>query len=88
MNTQKISRIKIPTFDKANYTLQKKKMMMFIKIANPLYIQILKDGSFIPTVRIEESTDGDRIIPAPYAPKDPAEYTDPEKEKVSLDSSL
>ena len=88
MNTQKISSIKIPTFDKANYTLWKKKMMLFIRMANPFYIQILKNGPFIPMVRVEESTYGDIVIPAHYAPKDPVEYTDPEKEKVSLDSSL
>ncbi|KAL8148837.1 hypothetical protein AgCh_006002 [Apium graveolens] len=28
------------------------------------------------------------VIPAHYAPKDPSNYTEPEKEKVSLDSSL
>ncbi|KAL8149559.1 hypothetical protein AgCh_006529 [Apium graveolens] len=72
MNTQKISSIKIPTFDKANYTLWKKKMMLFIKMANPFYIQILKNGPFIPMVGVEESTDGDMVIPAHYAPKDPA----------------
>ena len=39
-------------------------------------------------VRVEESTDEDMVIPAHYAPKDPSAYSDPEKEKVSLDSSL
>ncbi|KAL8103438.1 hypothetical protein AgCh_027859 [Apium graveolens] len=88
MNTQKISNIKIPTFDKANYTLWKKKMMLFIRMDNPLYIQILKNGPFTPMVRVEESINGDIVIPAYYAPKDPAEYSEPEKEKVSLDSGL
>ncbi|KAL8088143.1 hypothetical protein AgCh_038062 [Apium graveolens] len=88
MNTQKISSIKIPTFDKANYTLWKKKMMPFIRMANPLYIQILKNGPFIPMVIVDESTDRDMVIPAHYAPKDPAEYTDLKKEKISLDSDL
>ena len=88
MNTQKISSIKIPPFDKGNYTLWKKKMLLFIKMANHLYIQILKNGPFIPMVRVDESTDGDMVIPAHYAPKDPSEYTETEKEKVSLDSAL
>ncbi|KAL8126473.1 hypothetical protein AgCh_013672 [Apium graveolens] len=57
-------------------------------MANPLYIQILKNGPFIPMVRVEESTDGDMVIPTHYAPKDPSEYTEPEKEKVFLDSGL
>ncbi|KAL8132633.1 hypothetical protein AgCh_008205 [Apium graveolens] len=54
-------------------------------MANPLYIQILKNGLFTPMLRVEEFTDGDMVIPAHYAPKDPSEYTEPEKEKVSLD---
>ncbi|KAL8103330.1 hypothetical protein AgCh_027773 [Apium graveolens] len=88
MNTQKISSIKIPPFDKANYTLWKKKMLLFIRMTNHLYIVILKNGPFTPIVRVEETTDGDMVIPAHYAPEDPSEYTEPEREKVSLDSAL
>ncbi|KAL8103457.1 hypothetical protein AgCh_027877 [Apium graveolens] len=88
MNTQKISSIKIPPFDKANCTLWKKKMLLFIRMANHLYIQILKNGPFTPMVRVEETTDEDMVIPAHYAPKDASEYTEPEREKVSLDSAL
>ncbi|KAL8102972.1 hypothetical protein AgCh_027488 [Apium graveolens] len=88
MNTQKISSIKIPPFDKANYTLWKKKILLFIRMANHLYIGILKNGPFTPVVRVEETTDGDMVIPAHYAPKDPSEYTEPEREKVFLDSAL
>ncbi|KAL8111634.1 hypothetical protein AgCh_019381 [Apium graveolens] len=62
MNTQKLSSIKIPTFDKSNYTLWKKKMMLFIRMTNPLYVQILKNGPFTPMERVEESTDGDMDI--------------------------
>ncbi|KAL8124411.1 hypothetical protein AgCh_012163 [Apium graveolens] len=57
-------------------------------MANHLYIGILKNGPFTPVVRVEETTDGDMVIPAHYAPKDPSEYTEPEREKVSLDSAL
>ncbi|KAL8103331.1 hypothetical protein AgCh_027774 [Apium graveolens] len=57
------------------------------RMTNPLYIQILKTGPFTPMVRVEESIDRDMVIPA-YAPKDPSEYTESEKEKVSLDSDL
>ncbi|KAL8090413.1 hypothetical protein AgCh_039763 [Apium graveolens] len=38
--------------------------------------------------RVDESTVGDMVIPAHYAPKDPSKYTETEKEKVSLDSGL
>ena len=62
MNTHKISSIKIHAFDKTNYTLWKKKMLLFIRMANHLYIQILKKGPFTHMVRVEESTDGDMVI--------------------------
>ncbi|KAL8131841.1 hypothetical protein AgCh_007668 [Apium graveolens] len=57
-------------------------------MANHLYIGILKNGPFTPVVRVEETTDGDMVIPAHYAPKDLSEYTEPEREKVSLDGAL
>ena len=88
MNIQKINIIKIPAFDKTNCTSWKKKIMLFLRMANPLYIQILKNGPFIPMERIEESTEGDMIIPTYYGPKDPSKYTDIEKDQVSLDSGL
>ncbi|KAL8102971.1 hypothetical protein AgCh_027487 [Apium graveolens] len=88
MNTQKISSIKILAFDKTNYKLWKKKMMLFIKMVNPLYVQILKNSPFTPMERVDESIDGDMVIPAHYTPKDPSKYTEPEKEKVPLDNGL
>ncbi|KAL8126061.1 hypothetical protein AgCh_013373 [Apium graveolens] len=63
-------------------------MMLFIRMANPLYIQILKNGPFTSMIRVEELLDGDMVILAHYAPKDTFEYSEPEKEKVSLDSGL
>ena len=63
-------------------------MLLFIRMANPLYIHILKNGPFTSMVRVEESTDGDMVISTYYARKDPSEYSEPEKEKVSLDSGL
>ncbi|KAL8090009.1 hypothetical protein AgCh_039463 [Apium graveolens] len=77
------------TIKKGKPNLHEKVMPgLIIRMANPLYIQILKNGPFTPMVRVEESTYGDMVIPAHYAPKYPAEYTEPEKEKVSLDSGL
>ncbi|XP_074346312.1 uncharacterized protein LOC141685085 [Apium graveolens] len=63
-------------------------MMLFIKIANPMYIEILRHGPFIHMKKIPESTEGDMVIPAHFGPKDPSTYTEPEKEKVALDSGL
>ncbi|KAL8090750.1 hypothetical protein AgCh_039990 [Apium graveolens] len=57
-------------------------------MTNHLYIQILKNGPFTPMVIVEETTDGDIVIPTHFAPKDASEYSDIEREKVSLDSAL
>ncbi|KAL8146899.1 hypothetical protein AgCh_004581 [Apium graveolens] len=51
-------------------------------MANPTYIQILKNGPFIPMERIDESTDVDMVISSHFAPNDPSKYTEPEKEKI------
>ncbi|KAL8123423.1 hypothetical protein AgCh_011406 [Apium graveolens] len=67
---------------------QDEKMMIFIRMANPMYIEILRHGPFIPMDRIPEATDGDMVIFAHFAPKDPSTYIEPEKEKVALDSGL
>ena len=48
MSTQKMGTIKIPPFDKANYSLRRKKILMFIKMTNPVFPEILKNGPFIP----------------------------------------
>ena len=39
--------VKVPKFDKENYNLWKIKMLLFIKAANPLYPDILKNGPFV-----------------------------------------
>ena len=88
MSSQKLSSIKIPVFDKANYTLWKKKMLLFIKMANPMYIEILKNGPFVPQTMVPASTIGDEVVPPKFVQKDPSQYSESEKEKVSLDSGL
>ncbi|KAL8090816.1 hypothetical protein AgCh_040037 [Apium graveolens] len=88
MSARKLNSIKILVFDKVNYTLWKKKMMFFIRIAHPLYLEILKYGPFIPIMRVPEATEGDIVIPGHYDPKDPSTYTEPGNEKVSLNSIL
>ncbi|KAL8115502.1 hypothetical protein AgCh_022124 [Apium graveolens] len=45
--------------------------------------RILKNGPFIPMKRVPECTNGDMVIPAHFAPKDPSTYIEPEKEKGS-----
>ena len=55
MSSQKVGSIKIPPFDKENYSLWKKKMTLFIKAANQLYMGILENGPFVPQKLIPES---------------------------------
>ncbi|KAL8103584.1 hypothetical protein AgCh_027964 [Apium graveolens] len=50
---------------------------------SPYAIKILSE-----IVQPRINTDGDMVIPTDYALKDPSEYSEPEKEKVSLDSGL
>ncbi|KAK1378931.1 hypothetical protein POM88_025675 [Heracleum sosnowskyi] len=63
-------------------------MLLFIKASNPMYLDILKHGPFIPIIEIGETTVGTEIIPARHVPKDPSKYIDPEKEKIALDGHL
>ena len=43
MSTQRVSSVKIPLFDKENYGLWKKKMMLFLQMVNPKYLGVLKN---------------------------------------------
>ncbi|KAK1388300.1 hypothetical protein POM88_016478 [Heracleum sosnowskyi] len=88
MSSQKLSSIKIPAFNREHYNLWKKKMLLFIRASNPMYLDILKHGPFIPMIEITETTVGTEKIPKHYEPKDPFKCTDPEKEKVALDGNL
>ncbi|KAK1360638.1 CCHC-type domain-containing protein [Heracleum sosnowskyi] len=85
---QKSSSIKIPAFDKENYNVWKRKIMLFIKAANPLYLGILQNGPFVPRKEIEASTVDGVLIPAQWVNKLPSEFLEPEKEKVALDDYL
>ena len=82
------SSIKIPAFDKENYNIWKRKIKLFIKSSNQLYPGLLENGPFIPQNEILLNTDDDRIVPAHWVAKNPSEWTDTEKEKVSLDDHL
>ena len=63
-------------------------MMLYIRASNPMYVNILKLGPFIPHVEIQETTSGTEIIPRHFEPNDPLKYTEDEKEKVTLDGCL
>ena len=64
------------------------KMTMFIKAVNPIFLEILKNGPFIPQKEIPEATVGTEVVPAYYIPKEPSKWTEVEREKVALDIHL
>ena len=79
----------ISVFDKENYGLWKKKMMLFLQVANPKYLGVLKNGPKIPMVIVAESIENNVVVSAARTyPKDPADYTPDEKEDASLDINL
>ena len=88
MSSQKTCNIKIPKFDKENYSLWKMKMMLFMKATNPMFPEILKNGPFVPVEEVPKTTAGTSIVPATVKAKDPSKWNDSEKEMVVLDSHL
>ena len=89
MTTERVSSVKIPLFDKENYGLWKKKMTLFLQVANPKYLGVLKNGPKIPMVIISESLENNIIVVvARTYPKDPADYTPNKKEYASLNINL
>ncbi|KAK1388841.1 hypothetical protein POM88_017019 [Heracleum sosnowskyi] len=85
---QKSNSIKIAAFDKENYSIWKRKILLFIKAVNPLYPGILENGPFIPRKEIEATTVNGEVIPAHWVPKDRSEILEPEKERMVLDDHL
>ena len=89
MTTQRVSSVKIPLFDKENYGLWKKKMTLFLQVANPKNRGVLKNGPKIPMVIVAKSIENNIVVvTARTYPKDLADYTPDEKEDASLDINL
>ena len=89
MSTQRVSSVKIPLFDKENYGLWKKKMILFLQVANPKYMGVLKNGPKIHMVIVAEIIENNIVVIAARTyPKDPLDYTPDEKEDASLDINL
>ena len=62
MSTQRVSSVKIPLFDMENYRLLKKKMMLFLQVASPKYMGVLKNGPKIPMVIVAESIENTIVV--------------------------
>ena len=56
MRSYKLSSIKIPPFDRDNYILWKKKMLLFLDMENTTDGELLKNGPFTPVVLVPETT--------------------------------
>lgn len=82
------SRYTIPPFDKDNYDLWKKKMLLYIRVANTKYMNVLMTGPKIPMDIVEEQTVDGITTPGSSNPNDPTTYTPAEKEDASLDDNL
>ena len=89
MSTQRVSSVKIPLFDKENYGLWKKKMVLFLQVANPKYLGVLKNGPKNLMVIVDESIENNIVVvSARTYPKNPPDYFHDEKEDASLDINL
>ena len=77
MTIQRISSVKIPMFDKENYGSWKKKMTLFLHVANPKYLSVLKNGLKIRMIIELKSIENNVVVvvAARTYPKDPPEYT-------------
>ncbi|KAL8126837.1 hypothetical protein AgCh_013946 [Apium graveolens] len=67
----------------------KKKMLLFLQVANPKYLQVLKKGPKIPMVIEPEVIENDVVITkARTYVKDPEDFSPAEIEEASLDARL
>ena len=88
MSTAKISSIKIPPFDKANFGLWTRHMLLFLRAANKKYINILTKGLSPPMNIILEHTEDGVTIPHRTYLKTPTEFSDEDNELINLDVTL
>ncbi|KAL8098251.1 hypothetical protein AgCh_031128 [Apium graveolens] len=67
----------------------KKKMLLFLQVANPKYLEVLKKGQKIPMVIEPEVIENDVVITkARTYVKNPEDFSRAKKEEASLDASL
>ncbi|XP_074352748.1 uncharacterized protein LOC141691896 [Apium graveolens] len=81
MSSQKIGGLKVPKFDKANYNLWKKMMLLHLRAADHRYIKVIEKGPFV--FEIEDPNDDEKRIP-----KNPDDYTEKDIELDSLDAKV
>ena len=63
--------------------------MLFLQVANPKYLGVLRKSPKIPMVIVAESIENNVVVIAARTyPKDPTDYTPDEKEDASLDINM
>lgn len=81
MSSKKVSGLKVPKFDKANYNLWKKRILLYLRAADHRYIKIIQNGPYV--FEEVDPNDSERRITL-----DPSRYTDKEYELDGLDASV
>ncbi|XP_074355324.1 uncharacterized protein LOC141694519 [Apium graveolens] len=81
MSSQKIGGLNVPKFDKANYNLWKKRMLLYLRAADHRYIKVIEKGPFVFEIK-DPNNDEKRI------PKSPDDYTEKDIELDSLDAKV
>jgi gag-polypeptide of LTR copia-type/Zinc knuckle len=88
MATRKSSAVKIPMFNKENFGHWKKKMLLYIRVANPLYMKVLTDGP-IPIMKSVETIDDAGVKTTTNVEnKDFSTFSSEQKEIAVLDDNL
>ncbi|KAK1360564.1 hypothetical protein POM88_045038 [Heracleum sosnowskyi] len=78
MSTTKYESMKIPILKKSEYPTWKVKMLMYLEAMDPDYLDMIRDGPYIPT-RLVERTE---TVPEHYVVKAKSEWTPEEKAHV------
>ena len=77
---------RVPPFDKENYGLWKRKMLLYIKASNPKYMQVLQTGPIVHYDNAIQDEETGLMIARKL--KNPDDLSEKEKEEASLDDNL
>ncbi|KAK1394057.1 hypothetical protein POM88_013113 [Heracleum sosnowskyi] len=84
MSTTKYESMKIPILKKTKYPTLRVKMLMYLEVMDPDYLDRIRDGPYIPT-RLVRQTD---TVPEHYVVKVKSEWTPEEKADVLRDAKI
>lgn len=87
-NSIKYECIRIPILKKTEYPTWRAKMLMFLKVIDPAYLDKINDGSYLPTKMMQPTIRDRQTIHKFYTLKERKEWTLEEKTEVLKDSKL